>query len=74
MSFGLPAYCVPSWACICPALGRQRARIALALADVASAIGSEDVSTELTDFLDAKGTVHQRTVPYSPETNGAAEW
>ena len=36
-------------------------------------IGSEDISTELTDFLDAKGTVHQRTVPYSPETNGAAE-
>ncbi len=35
--------------------------------------GSEDVYTELTDFFNAKGTVHQRTVPYTPEQNGAAE-
>lgn len=35
--------------------------------------GTEYVNTELTNFLKRKGIVHQLTVPYSPQQNGAAE-
>ena len=35
--------------------------------------GSEYVNTELTQYLKSKGIIHQTTVPYNPEQNGAAE-
>ena len=35
--------------------------------------GSEYVNAELAQYLRSKGIVHQTTVPYNPEQNGAAE-
>ena len=35
--------------------------------------GSEYVNAELTEYLRSKGIIHQTTVPYNPEQNGAAE-
>ena len=35
--------------------------------------GSEYVNAELTEYLGSKGIIHQTTVPYNPEQNGAAE-
>ena len=35
--------------------------------------GSEYVNSELGTFFAQKGVVHERTVPYTPEQNGAAE-
>ena len=35
--------------------------------------GREYVNTELTQYLKARGIIHQTTVPYTPERNGAAE-
>lgn len=35
--------------------------------------GTEYVNKDMTDFLKRKGIVHQLTVPYTPQQNGAAE-
>ena len=35
--------------------------------------GGEYTSTQLSDYFSQKGIVHETTVPYSPEQNGAAE-
>ena len=35
--------------------------------------GSEYLNAELSDYLKSKGIIHQTTVPYNPEQNGAAE-
>ena len=35
--------------------------------------GREYVNTELTQYLKSRGILHQTTVPYTPEQNGAAE-
>src|SRR5947209_362323 len=35
--------------------------------------GTEYVNKELTEFLQSRGIIHQTTVPYNPEQNGAAE-
>ena len=35
--------------------------------------GGEYVSSELSEYFASRGIVHQKTAPYTPEQNGAAE-